>query len=253
MDYRIDELARLAGTSVRNVRYYQDGGMLPPPRRHGRVALYSEAHLARLKLIIRMLNRGYIAANITELVTAWERGRDLSEVLGLEHELSGFLTEEPSGYLTVAEIHALFATTEAGTELVAKIESAGLAAPAGDRYRVPSLPALHAVAELIKAGAPSAAVLEHSGQMLRGIDENVRGLVSAIADHLLRGREHGWMPSSGDLPDLAGLFKQIRPLATTAATAALNLSLDRHVEDLLGDYIDRLMPYFTPNAEPHTA
>ena len=46
-EYRIDDLARAAGTSVRNVRYYQDGGMLPPPRRQGRVALYSEAHLAR--------------------------------------------------------------------------------------------------------------------------------------------------------------------------------------------------------------
>ena len=32
IDYRIDELAREAGTTVRNVRAYQDRGLLPPPR-----------------------------------------------------------------------------------------------------------------------------------------------------------------------------------------------------------------------------
>ena len=46
-DYRIDDLARAAGTTVRNVRAYQERGLLPPPRREGRVALYGDAHLAR--------------------------------------------------------------------------------------------------------------------------------------------------------------------------------------------------------------
>ena len=61
-EYRIDDLARASGVLVRNVRYYQDSGMLPQPRRRGRVASYSDAHLARL----RLLNRGYTAANIVE-------------------------------------------------------------------------------------------------------------------------------------------------------------------------------------------
>src|SRR5436305_1643105 len=45
-EYRIDELAREAGTTVRNVRAYQDRGLLPPPRRSGRVGLYTDAHLS---------------------------------------------------------------------------------------------------------------------------------------------------------------------------------------------------------------
>ncbi|MFB9386717.1 MerR family transcriptional regulator [Pseudonocardia petroleophila] len=36
-EYRIDELAHTAGTTVRNIRAYQDRGLLPPPRRVGRV------------------------------------------------------------------------------------------------------------------------------------------------------------------------------------------------------------------------
>jgi DNA-binding transcriptional MerR regulator len=243
-EYRIDDLARAAGTSVRNVRYYQDGGMLPPPRRQGRVALYSDAHLARLRLITRLLDRGYTAANITELVGAWEQGRDLSDVLGMERVASGYFGDEIPGFLTAAEIHELFAAPEAVPGLIDKVVHAGLAAPDGDRFRVPSPRVLHAIAELIKNGAPLGAVLEIGGQLLRGIDETVRGLVSAVAEHVLgdRDRDLSWISGAGELPDVAKLIKQIKPLASTATTAALGLSLDRHVEAILGDYITRLMP-----------
>jgi len=84
VEYRIDELARLAGTTVRNVRAYQDRGLLPPPRRSGRVGLYTRQHLARLELITRLLERGYTLANIGELISAWEAGTDVAGLLGLE-------------------------------------------------------------------------------------------------------------------------------------------------------------------------
>jgi DNA-binding transcriptional MerR regulator len=241
-EYRIDDLARAAGTSVRNVRYYQDGGMLPPPRRQGRVALYSDAHLARLRLITRLLERGYTAANITELVGAWEQGRDLSDVLGMEQVAGGMFGDEIPGFLTAAEIHELFATPDAESGLIDKVVHAGLAAPDGDRFRVPSPRVLHAIAALIKNGAPVGAVLELGGQLLRGIDETVRGLVSSVADHVLRDRDQSWTGGPGELPDVATLIKQIKPLASTAAAAALGLSLDRHVEAIMGEYITRLMP-----------
>jgi DNA-binding transcriptional MerR regulator len=246
-EYRIDDLARAAGTSVRNVRYYQDGGMLPPPRRQGRVAWYSDAHLARLRLITRLLERGYTAANITELVGAWEQGRELSDVLGMERVAGGFFGDEIPGFLTAAEIHELFATPEVEPGLIDKVVHAGLAAPDGDRFRVPSPRVLHAIAELIKNGAPLGAVLELGGQLLRGIDETVRGLVSAVAEHVLRDRDQSWIPSTNELPDVAKLIKQIKPLASTATTAALGLSLDRHVEAIMGDYISRIMPALTQN------
>ncbi|MDT7598572.1 MAG: hypothetical protein QOK26_649, partial [Pseudonocardiales bacterium] len=41
-EYRIDELARFAGTTSRNVRAYQERGLLPPPRKEGRVGIYTE-------------------------------------------------------------------------------------------------------------------------------------------------------------------------------------------------------------------
>ncbi|MBF6482319.1 MerR family transcriptional regulator, partial [Nocardia cyriacigeorgica] len=44
-EYRIDELARAAGTTSRNVRLYQEKGLLPAPvRRAGRANIYGDAH-----------------------------------------------------------------------------------------------------------------------------------------------------------------------------------------------------------------
>src|SRR5215472_10593904 len=99
-EYRIDELARLASTTVRNVRVYQDRGLLPPPRRDGRVGIYSDAHLARLRLIGQLLERGYTFANIGELVAVWERGGDLAEILNLESALGHPWSDEIAGHVT---------------------------------------------------------------------------------------------------------------------------------------------------------
>ena len=80
--FRIDDLAREANTTVRNVRAYQDRGLLPAPRRQGRVALYEEEHVARLRSIGALLARGYTLASIKELLDAWRDGRDLGAILG---------------------------------------------------------------------------------------------------------------------------------------------------------------------------
>lgn len=87
-EYSVDELARAAGSSVRNVRAYQDRGLLPPPERRGRVGVYFDSHLKRLRLINQLLERGYSSANIKELLEAWEQGRDLDHVLGLTRRSS---------------------------------------------------------------------------------------------------------------------------------------------------------------------
>ena len=80
-EYRIDDLAQEARVSVRNVRVYQDRGLLPPPRKVGRAGWYNEEHLIRLNLIGRMLDRGYTFATISELLTAAQYGLHVKDVL----------------------------------------------------------------------------------------------------------------------------------------------------------------------------
>lgn len=54
----VDELAAEAGMTVRTVRYYAGLGLIPPPVRRGRLAFYSEVHVARLKLVRALQDHG---------------------------------------------------------------------------------------------------------------------------------------------------------------------------------------------------
>ena len=81
---RVEELAEEAGTTVRNVRVYQERGLLPPPVRRGRTVYYGPEHTERLKLILRLLDRGYTFATIEELLLAEKHGFTLSELLQVE-------------------------------------------------------------------------------------------------------------------------------------------------------------------------
>jgi DNA-binding transcriptional MerR regulator len=53
-DLTIKEVAAKAGVTPRTVHFYIQQGLLPPPEGGGRGARYSDAHLARLKLIRRL-------------------------------------------------------------------------------------------------------------------------------------------------------------------------------------------------------
>ena len=73
-EYRIDDLARVAGTTTRNVRGYQDRGLLPRPLRRGRIAIYTDLHLDRLRVINDLLRRGFTIRHIGEFLTGIQRG-----------------------------------------------------------------------------------------------------------------------------------------------------------------------------------
>ncbi|MGH9113120.1 MAG: MerR family transcriptional regulator [Acidimicrobiales bacterium] len=60
--HNVDEVARITGTTVRTIRWYQSEGLLAPPRRDGRVARYDGDHVARLEAIRDLQAHGLITA-----------------------------------------------------------------------------------------------------------------------------------------------------------------------------------------------
>jgi DNA-binding transcriptional MerR regulator len=66
--YRVDELADAAGVSVELLRSYQTKGLVDPPRREGRVALYDDRHLERLRTIRDLKDKGYSLKAIAGLL-----------------------------------------------------------------------------------------------------------------------------------------------------------------------------------------
>ncbi|MGA2827879.1 MAG: MerR family transcriptional regulator, partial [Streptosporangiaceae bacterium] len=121
-EYRIDELARLAGATVRNIRVYQDRGLLAPPRRDGRVGIYTDAHLARLRLIGQLLKRGYTFANIGELLAVWERGGDITEILDLESAVGLPWSDEIPAYVTATRLAEVFGGAVSPDEVAQAVE-----------------------------------------------------------------------------------------------------------------------------------
>jgi DNA-binding transcriptional MerR regulator len=79
----IDELARRARTTTRNVRALQTSSLLIKPEILGRTAHYSETHLERLVAVLRLQQDGFSIASIRALLEALSAGRSLADVLGV--------------------------------------------------------------------------------------------------------------------------------------------------------------------------
>lgn len=80
----VDELSRRSGLTTRTIRAHQTAGLVPHPRLRGRTGYYGDEHLRRLAAITRLQGRGFSLAAIRELLSAWDEGRTLGAVLGLE-------------------------------------------------------------------------------------------------------------------------------------------------------------------------
>ena len=65
---RVEELSARAGVSVDTIRYYQSKGLLPAPRRQGRVAWYDTDHLDRIARVRSLQSKGFTLATIVRLV-----------------------------------------------------------------------------------------------------------------------------------------------------------------------------------------
>ena len=59
MEMTIDELAQRVSMSSRNIREWQRQGLLPPPARRGRVGIYSDEHVARIKRVQQLHSEGF--------------------------------------------------------------------------------------------------------------------------------------------------------------------------------------------------
>lgn len=230
-EWSVDDLARRAGTTVRNVRLYQERGLLPPPRRDGRRGWYGEAHLARLRLVLSMLRRGYPLTAIRELADAWQAQRSLGDVLGFEEALAQPFTTEQPRRVSLDELAALFPNID--PESARRALEVELVVPDGDGGGLvaPSPALLDAGAQLAADGVPIAAILD--------IAEDIRVATAALADRFVSlFMEHVWEPfvnagmPAEDLPRITATLARQRPLATEAVVASLAIALQRRADEV---------------------
>lgn len=222
-EYRVDELARAADTSVRNVRVYQERGLLPPPRRVGRTGVYTEAHLARLRLIRLLLQRGYTFATIGELIDAWSAGQGIADLLGLDDAIAVPWTDETPEVRNMGTLTDGFAGST--PEDLQRASTLGLVSVEGDEILVPSPRLLEAGAQLVEAGVPLEAVLDLAEGLQSRMNEVARLMFRMFASHVAAEGRSGTA--------VAEALMRLRPLAKEAIDAMLSMALERESQRLL--------------------
>ena len=233
-EYRIGELAREAGITVRTLRYYRERGLLSPPRREGRIGWYSQAHLDRLRVIGQLLDRGHTLGGIGELLSAWEQGYDLSDLLGFERAMTAPWSDEVPVRVTVADLSALL-----GGQLTAEVldEAIGLGYLDVDADGVAhvSRRLLDTVAVLVREGIPLPAILAAARELQAALD-TIASLFLDLVLTQVPGRRGG-APPPDEIARLARAFERLRPVARAALDAEFARAMDRRAGVTYGEFI----------------
>jgi DNA-binding transcriptional MerR regulator len=234
----IDELAHRSGTAASTIRLYQTKGVLPPPAKSGRVGFYGEGHLARLRLIAEMQEKGFSLASIGRLVDAWENGRGLDAVLGLEAQIAAtWGTEEPLN-LRPGDFGALF-PGGLTPELVQRTMALGLVGIDGDRIVVNSPRFLEIGSELVRLGIPVEDVINEY-ERLQEVTKTVAERFTQLFERNLWGPfvERG-LPAQ-DVRQLTEVLQRLSTLAEGVLTVSLRQSLKQAAATFLAQQAEQL-------------
>jgi DNA-binding transcriptional MerR regulator len=237
--YRIEDLAHRSGATVRTIRAYQDRGLLPRPERRGRANVYSDAHLARLRQIADLLERGYTLASIKELLEAWDAGRGLGGVLGLVAEVDGPWTDEEAVRISRTELDERFGGNPDDAAVSDAVELGVLERVPGqeDTFLVPSPQELAVAVELHEAGVPLSAISGHLRELRGQVEHIASRFLEFTTEHVFARCLGEHPPTDADAAEATALVRRLRPLARQSVDAELaramrllaNRQLRRHL------------------------
>lgn len=207
----VEDLAAASEINVDTIRYYQRLGLLEPPRRRGRRAVYDHTHLERLAEIRRLAGAGFTLAQIGRLKgTAAERtdpaarpDNDLGR-LAAKAALARRLTrsevaeqaEVPEGLVALLCDNGLLETVTVD-DVPLFDQSAVSMVRAGLAISAAGVP----LDELVHLAA------DHSGN----VDDIVRRAIALIEDHV-KGEPDDDGPDGGD--DLVEIVRALLPAVT---------------------------------------
>ena len=240
-EYRIEELARLAGTTTRNIRVYRDRGLLHPPLRVGRIALFNDTHLTRLRLITSMLDRGYNIAHVHEMLSAWEQGKDLGDMLGLESAIAGTWATERPERMSEDDARSLVDDDVAFERMLGNGVIKRDTEHDGQVTVVrPQL--IEIFNEIRQYGVATDKLVDLHEQIEPLADQISALLVQAGVEHVVdRIKPGAELPPDTEVAELITMLVRFRTQAVSAVTATLAFSIETTIESavsqVLGDYI----------------
>jgi DNA-binding transcriptional MerR regulator len=219
----VDELARRTGLPSSTVRLYQTKGLLPPPRREGRVGVYGGAHLARLRLISRLRESGFSLAGIRQLLETWQAGRTLDDLLGVETQAVVAPPTTPPVRLPVKELTARFAGQQLTPKVLARAVDLGLVT--------------------VDDGAVTCddEILDVWEALLSATASSARRFVGVFERHVWRPFVDAGMPSD-QVDAVTAALRRLAPLAQAVNAVALRVALQDAAASFVAEQARRFDP-----------
>ncbi len=226
----IEELSFRSGVTTRNIRAYQSRGLIPPPdtRPGERVGYYGPDHVARLRLINRLQERGFSLAGIADLMAAWEEGRSLDQVMGME---SAVAESRPDDSVLIPEA-ALRQMTLPGInteDLLQRLRALGLLVREGQQYRLRHPSILQLGAQAAGAGIPIDQLLAEFERIQKDAHRIARRFVKLYNAFVWMPYKDAGMPSER-LPEITQRMKQLRQMAVEITQPLMADALTDEIE-----------------------
>jgi DNA-binding transcriptional MerR regulator len=233
----IDELAREAGMTVRNVRAYRSRGLLPPPELRGRKGYYGPDHLARLELVRELKDKGF---NLEAIAQLMERApaHELDQVLDFTRAVVEPLAREepqvvPSSYFVERWGDQLT------PELRERAVRLGFVRRVGeDRWEISSPRLDRASNALSEIGVPLEAAIEVAATLRRGARAAARAYVDLFLEHVWEPFERAGEPAD-DWPLVREKLDRLQPLAGESLMAVFGVAMAEAVEQALEERLAR--------------
>lgn len=219
MEMTIDQLALRVSMTSRNIREWQRQGLLPPPTRRGRVGIYSDEHVARIRRVQQLHSEGFPLDLIRRTIDTGTGSENDIRHLAAE-VLAPFSTAGPTT-VSRAELD-----NRLGTGAAAQLAKLGLIADADDDpVSVRDAETLDLIEGLTGVGI--------SLERLVATLVEVRGHQRSIADEILRAyAEDVWEPfvssrfATPDWGSLADNASRGRQLVITLLTHLQRAAFD---------------------------
>jgi len=234
----IDDLAREAGLSVRNVRSHQARGLLPPPEVQGRIGYYGPEHISRLRLIQELQGEGMKLDGIKRLL---EGSRGTGDgLLRVKHAADSPADAETPEVVSGDELRERLQVDDGGEKLVARAIKLELLVPLGDGlFEVPSPSLLRVAEDLVGHGISVGAALALVEDLRRHSRAVSQRFVKLFIDEVWRPFAEAGMPEQ-EWASIAESMEAARPLAGEAVLAVFRQTLSAGVEAAFADITRRL-------------
>jgi DNA-binding transcriptional MerR regulator len=226
----IDDLARVSGVTVRNIRAYQARGLLPPPEVRARTGFYGSGHEARLELIKDLQAEGVKLDTIKKLLDT--TGGSTEEVVAFIRRIRKLFAGEDRQISDLRDLATRF--PESDGSVIKRALKMGLLREVGDgQYEEISPRLMRAAQDLHELGIPVARSLDVVDQLSRHATGIARVYVDLFLDEVWKPFDSSGRPAD-QWPRVYETIEKLRRISGEAMVAVLEMAISERLDVTFG-------------------